>query len=192
MENDRSYTAFAGERLIVSADLKTTVLSVKERLDAGEPAPVLIFDDLTGKQVDFDLSGTPKQALDRLASHPYFAAKDVPSLPRSGPGRPRLGVVSREVTLLPRHWDWLEAQAQGISGALRKLVEEARRREPDKERARLALEATDKFMWAMAGDRPGCEEASRALYAKDAARFERSIKAWPKDIRGHLLKLSQG
>jgi hypothetical protein len=191
MENERTYTAFAGEHLLVSADLKTAVLSVKQRLDAGETAPVLIFDDHSGKQLDFDLRGTPKQALDRLAGHPHFSAADGPSAPRSGPGRPKLGVLSREVGLLPRHWDWLEQQPQGISGALRKLVEEARRREPDKARARQALEAADKVMWALAGDRPGCEDASRALYAGDRPRFEKLIQAWPKDIRIHLQRLTK-
>ncbi len=76
-----------------------------------------------------------------------------PAEPR-GRGRPKLGVVAREVTLLPRHWDWLNAQPGGASVALRKLVEQARRANGDADRARAAREAAYHFMSAMAGDLP--------------------------------------
>jgi hypothetical protein len=141
----------------------------------------LIFEDQTGRQVDFDFRGTSDEVLERVTAVGT----------RTGPGRPKLGVISREVSLLPRHWDWLEQQPQGISGALRRLVDEARKREPGKERARLAREAASKFMWAMAGNLPGFEEASRALFAKDQERLEQLIRNWPEDIRRHLLRLVQ-
>ncbi|APR88576.1 hypothetical protein A7982_13925 [Minicystis rosea] len=95
-------------------------------------------------------------------------------------------MVSREVSLLPHHWEWLEQQPNGISAALRRLVEEARKREPEKEQARLAKEAASRFMTAMAGNLPDYEEASRALFAGDRARFTKLIRKWPKDIRKHL------
>jgi hypothetical protein len=179
MEDERTYTSFAGVRLIASADLKTMLLRTKEYLDGDASDPVLIFEDQTGRQVDFDFRGTPDEVLERAQ-----AGKT-----RTGPGRPKLGVISREVTLLPRHWDWLEQQPNGISAALRRLVDEARKREPGKERARIAREAASKFMWAMTGNLPGFEEASRALFAKDPGRFERLIRGWPKDIRTHLSRL---
>jgi hypothetical protein len=100
-------------------------------------------------------------------------------------------VVSREVSLLPRHWDWLEAQPQGLSGALRRLVDQARHSEPDKQRARAAREAVGRLMSALAGDLPGYEEAGRALYAKDQARYEKLIAGWPKDVKAHLRRLSR-
>jgi hypothetical protein len=181
--NLSTFTAFAGSSLIVSGDLETILRRTKEFLDDGGSDSVLIFEDQTGRQVDFDFRGTPNEVIERATA----SAK-----PRAGPGRPKLGVVSREVSLLPRHWDWLEQQPQGISAALRRLVDEARKREPDRERARLAREAAGKFMWAMAGNLPGFEEASRALFAKDdpdAARFEQLIRGWPDDIRSHLLRL---
>ena len=97
--------------------------------------------------------------------------------------------MSREVSLLPRHWEWLEQQPNGISAAMRRLVDEARKREPDRARARLAREAAGRFMWAMAGDLPGFEEASRALYAGDPARLRKLVRAWPIDLRRHLARL---
>ncbi len=181
MENTQSFTAFAGDRLIASGELKTTLLATKRRLDKGDNAPILIFDDSTGKQVDFDFRGTPEEVLARLSSHPLFAP--------AGPGRPKLGVTCREISLLPRHWEWLEKQPQGISAALRRLVEEAKQKEPDKERAGMARDAAGKFMWSMAGNLPDFEEASRALYAMDLGRFDKLIRRWPKDIRAHLRKL---
>lgn len=187
---ERTYTAFAGTRRLVSADLETTVLCSRECLAGGETEALLVFDDETGKQVDFDLRGTPEEVLERLATHPVFASV-VATTRRPGPGRPRLGVVSREVSLLPRHWDWLEQQPQGASAALRRIVVEAMRRQPPEDRARMAREVAGRFMWAMAGNLPGFEEASRALFGRDLERLEGLVAHWPPDIRAHLLNLVQ-
>ena len=105
-------------------------------------------------------------------------------------GRPKLGVVAREVTLLPRHWDWLNGQPGGASVTLRKLVEEARRRSSATDQAREGQEAAYRFMSAIAGDLPGFEEATRALWRRDAARFEHETDAWPKDVRDHARALA--
>jgi hypothetical protein len=142
----------------------------------------LIFEDQTGRQVDFNFRGTPEEVVARVA----------PGGAQPGPGRPRLGVVSREVSLLPRHWEWLETQPNGISAALRRLVDEARKLEPEAERARLAREAASRFMWAVAGNLPGFEEASRALFARNATAFRRRTSAWPKDVREQLDRLLAG
>jgi uncharacterized protein len=139
---------------------------------------MLIFDDATGKQVDFDLRGNEAQVL----------ARALPGQ-RTGPGRPKLGVVSREISLLPRHWEWLEEQPNGASAALRRLVDEARRREQGRQRVRLALDAAARFMSAMAGNLPGFEEATRALYAKDRSQLESLTSKWPRDVRKHMLQL---
>lgn len=177
MDEERTYTAFAGVRRIATADRKTMLLETKAYLDGGDPEPVLIFEDQTGKQVDFDFRGTPEEVLERA---------DASGAKRQGPGRPKLGVVAREVTLLPRHWEWLEQQPSGASAALRRLVDEARKREPDAARMRRGLEAASAFMWSMAGNLPGFEEASRALFARDRERFDQLIDSWPEDIRDHL------
>lgn len=179
---EHTYTAFAGERLVVTGDRKAMLLRVKKHLDRGGD-PVLIFDDRTGQQVDFDFSGTADDVLARDAASAQATAQ------KAGPGRPKLGVVSREVSLLPRHWEWLEEQPQGISAALRRLVDEARKRDPGKARARMARDAASKFMWAMAGNLPDFEEASRALFAGDGERLSVLVRKWPKDIRNHVLRL---
>ncbi|MBP0445556.1 DUF2239 family protein [Roseomonas sp. SSH11] len=168
-------TAFDGHRLLASGTPAEVAMAIRAR--PGEAGPVLVFDDRTGQQVDFDLRGTDPEVLARLA-------------PPRGPGRPRLGVVAREVTLLPRHWEWLAAQPGGASVALRKLVEAAMRGNAGAEAARLAREAADRFMAAIAGDAPGYEEASRALYAGDAARFRALTEGWPADLRDHARRLA--
>jgi hypothetical protein len=188
MNDEKTFAAFVGDRLIASGDVKKMLRRVKARFDRDNGASILIFENDTGKQVDFDLRGSLDDVLARLPDHPLFAAAKAPS----GPGRPKLGVVSREVSLLPRHWEWLEQQPNGISAALRKLVDEARKRDPAAERARLARDAASRFMTAMAGNLPDYEEASRAFFARDAERFDQLISAWPKDIRAHVLRMAEG
>jgi hypothetical protein len=181
METENTYTSFAGHRRIVTGDLRTMLLRTRERLERGEGEGLLIFDDRTGRQVDFDFRGTPEEVVERALPKPA-----------AGRGRPKLGVVSREVSLLPRHWEWLEEQPNGISAALRRLVDEARKREPELERARRARDAAGRFMWSMAGDLPGFEEASRALFAGDSERLRRLIGPWPEDIRDHVERMIGG
>lgn len=178
------YTAFLAERCIASGSPERVALAVREVLAKDAQAMPLVFDDRTGRQVDLDLRGSEQEVLDRLAP-----GDPPPPAPR-GPGRPRLGVVAREVTLLPRHWEWLSAQPGGASVTLRKLVETARRDNAWQDEVRQAQVACDRFMMAMAGDRPGYEAASRALYAGDAAAFREHIAAWPVDIRAHAARLA--
>jgi uncharacterized protein len=176
MDDLHTFSSFADDHLIASGPLPEMLRETRAWLDAGSRARLLFFDDQTGRQVDFDLRGTVEQVLERVAVGP----------PR--PGRPRLGVIGREVSLLPRHWEWLEAQPNGISAALRRLVDEARKREPGKQQARALRDAASRFMTAMAGDRPGCEEALRALYAGEGGRVERQMRGWPPDVRRHVLR----
>jgi hypothetical protein len=176
MDGEQTYTAFLGEALIASGSIERIIPIVKARFDQGEGSLFLIFEDQSGRQVDFDLGGTVNEVL----------ARTLPGRSRSGPGRPKLGVVSREISLLPRHWDWLEEQPNGASAALRRLVDQARKREPGEQRARLARDAAGRFMSAMAGNFPGYEEASRALYAGNRSRFEELTLNWPRDIREYI------
>ncbi len=189
MENSSTYAAFAGDRLIASGDLRDVLLKVKTFLDEDNEKQVLIFEDSSGKQIDFDFRGTPEKVLERLLSHPHLVSGVAPAKPRTGPGRPKLGVVCREVSLLPRHWEWLQQQPSGASAALRRLTEAAMKRTDSNGSTRLAQEAAGKFMWAMAGNLPGFEEASRALYAGDRERLDSTMQGWPNDIREHVRRL---
>lgn len=182
-----SYSAFAGERLLAVGPLAEVAIAVKMASGSAGSAPILIFEDATGRAIDLDLRGSHRDIVARL---PQPAPAEVATAPESrGRGRPKLGVVAREVTLLPRHWDWLSARPGGASVALRKLVEDARRATADSDRQRAARDAAYHFMSAMAGDRPGFEEASRALFAGDAGRLEDLTAAWPGDIRSHLRRM---
>lgn len=178
MESEQTYTAFKGNGRIASGTLGEVLPELKKRFDADRGVMLFVFDDASGRQVDFDLRGTLEQV---------FARALPPQ--RTGPGRPKLGVVSREISLLPRHWEWLEEQPTGASAAIRRLVDEARRREQGRNRVRLALDAAARFMSAMAGNLPGYEEATRALYAKDRTKLESLVSKWPDDVRKHTYKL---
>jgi hypothetical protein len=184
-------TAFTGTRRIASGPIVDVALAAKPAADRGES--VLIFDDATAQPVEIDFRGSAADLRDRLARHvdatPHQEPEPVAEAPR-GPGRPKLGVVAREVTLLPRHWDWLARQPGGASVALRKLVEDARRASGDKDRVRGAREVAYRFMAAMAGNLPNFEEAARALFAGDGARFYPLVAAWPEDVRDHTVKLA--
>jgi hypothetical protein len=203
-------TAFAGVRRIASGAFTEVALAVKQVIERGEQAPVLVFDNLTSQQVEFDLRGTADEVRARLTREATatpdavesgseqgaqpaagFADSSHDDSPR-GRGRPKLGVVAREVTLLPRHWEWLNSRPGGASVALRKLVEAARLASDDKDDLRRAQEAAYRFMTSLAGDLPGYEEAVRALYAADALRFDASIAKWPDDVRAHAAGLAAG
>jgi hypothetical protein len=183
-----SCTAFHATRQVASGTYAQVAIALKDYNRAHPDALVLIFEDATGNQIDFDLRGSDEEIAGRLRKR--FALPE-PDAPRA-PGRPRLGVLAREITLLPRHWEWLAAQPGGASATLRRLVEEARRSAPpDGARLRLLHERTYRFMSAIAGDLPGFEEASRALFAHNMPRFMDLIAGWPMDVRAHLVRLSR-
>lgn len=183
-QTNRPCTAFAGNKIIATGDIQEVALKVKNFLSDNK-ANILIFDDATSSQIELDLRGTIDAVTRRLEKVLE------PEEKKFGPGRPKLGVVSKEVTLLPQHWEWLALQPGGASVTLRKLIEEAKKKNAHKDQIRQAQEATYKFMHAMAGDLPDYEEALRALYAADEKRFEKMIADWPGDIKKHTTKLAQ-
>ncbi|ANI77185.1 MULTISPECIES: DUF2239 family protein [Sphingobium] len=162
----RTYTAFSGELWIATGDEDEVRAAL--RAMGYDAQNLLLFDDLTGRQIDLDLR-EPAQR---------------------GRGRPKMGVQAREVTLLPRHWEWLATQAGGASATLRRLVEQARKASEGQVTPRAAMDAAYHFLTVMAGDRPGYEAAIRALYAKDRAQFEAQTAGWPAAIREHALALA--
>lgn len=199
----RPATAFQDDRILRSGSLAEVALAVRAAQAASPTRTILVFDDTTGRVIDLDLRGSEAAIVERLSrpsDSPLAASAagsgEVPasggaaSPQRRGPGRPRLGVVAREVTLLPRHWAWLSSQPGGASATLRRLVEQARRSGSARERRRSAQDAAYRFLLAMAGDRPGFEEAMRALFAGDRNGLETRMASWPEDIRGYALRLA--
>ena len=192
------FIAFEGGQRLAQGALAPVVLQVKAASQARPLARFMVFNAHSSEVLDFDLRGTPEEVLARLAvSHPEALASGAEPSPddaaaaKSGPGRPKLGVVAREVTLLPRHWAWLSSQPGGASVALRKLVEQARKDGQTQDQRRQSQEATYRFMSAMAGCLEGFEEAARALFAAEQGRFEALLTPWPQDIQTHLLQLAQ-
>jgi hypothetical protein len=182
---DTRCAAFDGHRLMARGLLADVALAVKAAGEAGTAGALLVFDDATGKVIDLDLRGSDAEIVARLRSP--TASEE----PRAR-GRPKLGVIAREVTLLPRHWDWLSAQPGGASAALRRLIDEARRADGGASDARAAREAAYRFMSAISGDLPAFEEASRALFAGNRERFVQQMAAWPTDLRSHAERLAFG
>jgi hypothetical protein len=192
-------TAFEGPNCIASGALVDVALAAKAAVERDPAASVLTFDDATGAVVDLDLRGTTAEIVLRLTERSKVVDRAARPQRRSEPGnetnsgvrgRPKLGVVAREVSLLPRHWEWLAAQSGGASAALRRLVEEARRGDGGQSGARAARDAAYRFMSALAGDFTGFEEATRALFADDHCRFMEHTTTWPPDIRSYAEKLA--
>lgn len=193
----RPCTAFAGTRRIASGPLCEVALAAQAAETRGETG-LLVFDDATGRVVDLDLRGSAEEIRARLAAG--AAPETAPETPeasaagearRRARGRPRIGVVAREVTLLPRHWDWLSAQPGGASQALRRLVDAARRSDDGRTARRQAQERAYRFMAALLGDQPDFEEAARALFADDAEGLARRTANWPAEARNHALALAR-
>jgi len=178
----QTHTVFIGETLLATGPLATVLPTMKNYFDRDAGTMFLVFEDETGKQVDFDLRGTLQEVL----------ARNLPVPAKVGPGRPSLGVVAREVTLLPKHWNWLEKQPNGASAALRRLVEQASKQDPDQQRANQRRDAAGRFLSAMAGGLPGYEQVNRAVYRGDFASVEELMSGWPPDIRTHVLRLLPG
>jgi hypothetical protein len=184
--------AFDADRCIASGALRDVARAAKATLERRKDASIVVLDGRTSRPIDIDFRGAIEDVLARLPKTAAVpAAEDsVQATPR-GPGRPKLGVVAREITLLPRHWEWLAQQSGGASVAIRKLVEQARRSSDDRDRVRHAQEAAYRFMSVMAGNRPHYEDAIRALFADDPTGFEKLIAGWPADVREHAARFAE-
>ena len=188
-----SFTSFAGSKRISSGELREVALKTKAAIDIDPWAQVVIFHAETSAVIELDMRGSAEDVLRRIPEPVQTAPVIEPETAEAEtrrPGRPKLGVVAREVTLLPRHWDWLGSQPGGASVALRKLVEQARREGAGKDRLRRAQDAAYRFLSAMAGNLPGFEEATRALFGGDPKHFEEVVTSWPLDVREHTSRLA--
>jgi hypothetical protein len=181
-----TYTAFDGVEQVCQGPLFEVVARVKKRLGKAENSAILIFSDVTGKTMDINFQGSEKDVLGRLE---MFVPKEQEAV--VGPGRPKLGVVSREISLMPRHWEWLATQPGGASATLRSLIEDAKKRSSEKVSGKQLQECAYRFMSVMAGDREGFEEALRALYRLDRKSFLTHIRSWPRDIKNHVMEMTR-
>lgn len=179
-----TYTAFEEFKIVSQGTLDDVAISVKHRLKEQGSSNILIFSDSTGRQIDLDLSGTDKQVLDRLK---VFTTSSVQT--QSGAGRPKLGVLPREISLLPSHWEWLLNQEGGSSAVIRNLIDEKMKTQLI-HKNKIAQERTYKFLSAHAGNLPSFEDAVRFLYRKDKKKFMDQISGWPKDVLKYTLSLS--
>jgi len=159
-------TVFYKDEVIARGSPADFAQALRDLGPVARSSDLLAFDDDTGRQVDLDIAE--------------------PAAPRPR-GRPALGVEAREVTLLPRHWEWLAAQSGGASVSLRKLVEAAMRAGRSE---RECLDTACRFLTVMAGDRPGYEEAIRALYAGDRENFDALCVLWPSAVAQHAKRLA--
>ncbi|AYQ29404.1 MULTISPECIES: DUF2239 family protein [unclassified Polaromonas] len=176
--------AFAGFRQVAAGD-RTQVVHALRKLFTTEETLIRVFNDTTGERIDLDLRPEAEPAPSPASPAPAEEA----AAPRPV-GRPKLGVVAREVTLLPRHWEWLGSQPGGASVTLRRLVDESRKASEGRVSVRASRENAYRFMSEMAGDFAGFEEATRALFAGDKARFDNLVAPWPEDVRIQLAKLA--
>ncbi len=177
-------TVFSGTKIIATGQLKEIISKVKDYLKRNNIEPLLIFDDMTSEQLEINFSESNEAILKSFKKDRNEITKK-----SSNVGRPKLGVVSREISLLPRHWEWLSKQPKGASATLRILVEEAKKQNQPQEQIRPAQDATYTFMNSIAGNLPNYEEALRALYSRDKKNFQKQISSWPKDIVIHIKKL---
>jgi hypothetical protein len=188
------WIAFEGHSRLAQGDPATVVQAVHALVMGHPQAQPLVFEALAATRIELDWRAPLAQLLDGLPASVHTLEQEIegvmPGSPR-GPGRPRLGVTAREVTLLPRHWDWLATQSGGASVALRRLVQNAMRENRAADLARQRSEAAYRFMSVMASGLPGFEEASRALFAGDLARLQGLVADWPTDLRGHQMLLAQ-
>jgi hypothetical protein len=187
MDARETYTAFEGITRLFRGTFEEVVLKVKGRLGRAENSSILIFSDNTGKTMDFNFQGNVKDVLKRLE---IYVSKHNRG-PVAGPGRPKLGVISREVSLLPRHWEWLANQSGGASATIRKLIEDAKKKSSTHTSVKQVQERVYRFMSVVAGDMKGYEEALRALYKADREKFLLHIQDWPADVRTHVVEMAK-
>ncbi|MCU6353618.1 DUF2239 family protein [Morganella morganii] len=188
---NKTLTVFTQNRKIAAGSLADVIRTIKAL--PVTPEALFIFDDQTGTRLEIDFSGEANAVYaSAVQTYPEFhdnsASENTPEIKQRG--RPKLGVISKEVTLLPRQWEWLASQRGGASATLRRLVDEAKKATTAVEQQRKIIESAYKFLSEMAGNLPDYDECLRALFANDAATFEKLTRTWPQDIREHAIKMA--
>ncbi len=188
LSSNRLCTAFAGTQRLATGHLTFVAQAVKSSLENGDKREIVIFDNHTSEVIEVDFRGSQEEVAKQFS--PAAGEKESEPAPTKSRGRPKLGVVAKEITLLPRHWDWLNQQPASVSATLRKLVEQASRQNQQAANARQAQDIVYRFINVVASHLNEYEEALRALYAKDGDKFQQLIREWPADVVAHLKKLA--
>lgn len=174
MNTKNTYTAFVGNTRLITDSLLNVALAIKNQQH--DSAPILIFEDQTGKQIDVNITGSESDIQQRYAE--LETVKKV--------GRPKLGVISREITLQQKHWDWLDLQNSSASAVIRKLIDQELNNAQSESNIMMTKQTTDRFMSAMLGNMPNYEEATRALYQGNKEGFLELIQDYPNDLKEYL------
>jgi len=161
-------TVFLKDEIVARGAADDVLPTMRALQPLERSSDLLAFDDETGRQIDLDLRPEAQPA------------------PRPR-GRPALGVEAKEVTLLPRHWEWLAKQRGGASATLRKLVEEALRKGRT---ARDHHDSAYRFLNTMAGNLPHFVDAVREMYAGNKVGYDHFTHDWPPAIRDHGRRLA--
>jgi hypothetical protein len=169
------YLAIYDKAVISRGSLEEIIYQVKAFSSHIEP---MVFEVESCRRVDFNWYGDAQTVLANASTDNTKSSKR---------GRPKLGVKAKEVTLLPRHWEWLSTQKGGASSAIRRLVDEAQSNASTEDVICGKQQQLDKFMLAFLGDEPGFEEASRALYRNSKVSFEAAIESWPTEIKDFVI-----
>ena len=183
MQQASKILAFNAQKLIAEGAFGEVLHLVKNHIKQNDTGNVLFFNGSDGRQIDIDLKAGAGESGNANEASAAESGSEQATPGKKSRGRPKLGVVGREVTLLPRHWQWLDDQRGGASARLRRLIDQERKATAGDDMIRRSQDSANRFMHAMAGDIPGFEEAVRALYAQDKARFVQETAAWPLDIR---------
>lgn len=181
-----TFTAFQNNNMLTSGQPWEVAIALKAAMKVDRESEFLCFDDSKGSFIDLNLSGSYEDIIERYKPAEPTSQKNK----HSKAGRPSLGVISKEITLLPRHWEWLAQQESSASATLRKLVETAIKSNSQEELVRQAKATTDRFMISMLGDEINYENAARALYRGDKVQFRDLTRRWPADLRHHVMRLS--
>lgn len=190
MTEPEQLLVFLGATRITQGARGDVIRTLLSQTQGEDVPPYLVFRVKDGQRVDINLASAAEAANPQRTRAPVPAA-GAPVGSQKARGRPRLGVVGREVTLFPRHWEWLDRQRGGASAALRRIIDADRKLHADEDQVRQAQDATHRFMYAMAGNLAGFEEAMRALYAGDKVSFAHQIRSWPDDIRDTTLDFAR-
>tara|TARA_B100001013_G_scaffold338302_1_gene259147 strand:+ start:260 stop:835 length:576 start_codon:yes stop_codon:yes gene_type:complete len=166
-----TYIAIHNKSLIAQGELPAVIREAQRQFPEAEPC---LYKLDNGKRVDIDWRGDAEEVIKRLP------AALVP--PAEKRGRPKLGVISKEVTLLPEHWEWLSVQRGGASTTLRRLIDSAMSSMTPAQERRIKQDQLYSMMRVFE-DEAGFEAASRALYRLDEAAFSQAIGNWPEALQ---------